>query len=196
MVSATDKNFLAKDIKMHDDAMTGSGESRDPVTESGTAPHLIQAPNSAIVAGGMWVRFVAQMLDWIIIGLILSPLTILQVSSLWMLRKQTLATGGVPEMFAMAQLVKFLGTFVVMFFYFGWFYKNKGATPGKMVLGLKVLDSMDGSNPGYWRSFFRETVGKGISWGTFCIGFLIGGLRSDKRTLHDLLFSTQVIRRK
>jgi len=89
-----------------------------------------------------------------------------------------------------------VGSYVISFgiplFYYVWFYKNKGATPGKMLMRLRVSRADTGTNLTYWRAFFRETIGKFLSAIVLCIGFLLVVFRQDKRALHDLLFNTQV----
>lgn len=82
----------------------------------------------------------------------------------------------------------------VTFLYFGWFYSQKGASPGKIVLGLRVIDFQKGTHLGYIRAYFRETVGKFISGVPLGLGFLLAAVRSDHRALHDLIFDSQVVK--
>lgn len=83
---------------------------------------------------------------------------------------------------------------VIVFFYYGWFYSERGATPGKMALELEVVADTSGRRIGYWRAFLRETLGKFISGLPLLLGFIIAGLRSDRRALHDLIFETRVVK--
>lgn len=78
--------------------------------------------------------------------------------------------------------------------YFGYFYSAKGATPGKMIFGLRVIDRRTGAHLSFGRAALRETVGKGVSMLTFLIGYLMAAFRSDKRALHDLMVDSQVVR--
>lgn len=80
---------------------------------------------------------------------------------------------------------------VLTYFYFGWFNKNKGATPGKLLLGLRVVEADDGTRLNYGRSFWRE-----ISKFTLVIGVFFAIFRKDKRALHDLMANTKVIHQK
>jgi uncharacterized RDD family membrane protein YckC len=82
---------------------------------------------------------------------------------------------------------------VLLFFYFGWFYSEKGATPGKLLLNLQVVQSDTGERLTYLRAFLRETLGKMISGVLLCLGFLIAAFRNDHRALHDMIFDTRVI---
>ena len=94
--------------------------------------------------------------------------------------------------------IQFLVLQAVTFVYFGWFYREKGATPGKMIFGLEV--STDAALSGderlsYIRSYLRETIGKFLSTILLCMGFFLALFRKDHRALHDLLFETTVVKR-
>ena len=133
---------------------------------------------------GFWVRFVAALVDGIIVACLEFPLDrLIGVDLNYVeLNIRSLSSIGV--------------SLIIIFFYYGWFYKNKGATPGKILMGLKVVNQINGKNLGYTRSFFRETLGKLCSGVIFFIGFLIVAFRKDKRALHDLIFDTQVLKQK
>jgi uncharacterized RDD family membrane protein YckC len=132
-------------------------------------------------------RFVATMVDGAVISITLFPLDLMFT-----------VLGG-RDAQAPRYWLAMLGAYVVhtglIFVYYGWFYKNKGATPGKLLMGLRVVDLETGMNLSYGRTFLRDIVGKPIGYLTLFIGFILAGFRSDKRALHDLLASTQVIRR-
>ena len=81
---------------------------------------------------------------------------------------------------------------VVSFLYYGFFLSRKGATPGKMLFRLR-LKLNDGKSPGWFRAFFRETIGKFISWAPLGLGHAAGIFRKDGRTLHDIIFDTEVV---
>jgi uncharacterized RDD family membrane protein YckC len=137
---------------------------------------------------GFWRRFVATMVDGAVISITLFPLSLMFT-----------VLGGLDAQdprYWIATLGKGVVNMGLSFFYFGWFYKNKGATPGKLLMGLRVVDLETGMNLSYGRTFLRDIVGKTIiGYLTLSIGFILAGFRSDKRALHDLLASTQVIRR-
>jgi uncharacterized RDD family membrane protein YckC len=93
---------------------------------------------------------------------------------------------------ALTYLGSYLLSFSALFFYYGWFYKTKGATPGKMLMRLRVAYFDTGTHLTYWRAFARETLGKLVSGLLLGIGFLLVAFRRDKRGLHDLLLNTHV----
>jgi uncharacterized RDD family membrane protein YckC len=99
------------------------------------------------------------------------------------------AHGG---LLALTYLGSYLLSLLTLFFYYGWFYKTKGATPGKMLMRLRVASFDTGTNLTYWRTFARETLGKFASSILLGIGFLMVAFRRDKRGLHDLLCHTHV----
>jgi uncharacterized RDD family membrane protein YckC len=88
-----------------------------------------------------------------------------------------------------------LSRFVVIFFYYGWFYAEKGASPGKLLLGLEIREAGTGRRLGYVRTFFRETFGKMLSGIIFGMGYIIVAFRKDRCALHDMIFDTRVFRR-
>jgi uncharacterized RDD family membrane protein YckC len=133
---------------------------------------------------GFWIRFLAALVDGIIVTCIEFPVDRIIGVDLNNLD------------FSLKSLASFVVSFTVIFFYFGWFYKNKGATPGKILMGIRVININNGKNLGYVRTLFRETLGKLCSGVIFFIGFIMAGFRSDKRALHDLIFDTQVLQKK
>ena len=159
------------------------------------------------VPGGFWIRLVAVLIDGIVM-IILSSLgghlvRVLGISSKLDLDKMAAITtqdGQLnPEVMSTMMAAYSVGTlisWVIGFFYFGWFYKNKGGSPGKLILGLRVRDYETKENIGYWRAFLREYIGKLISGVLLLLGFIMAGLRSDKKALHDMLSGTQVVQLK
>ena len=66
-----------------------------------------------------------------------------------------------------------------------------GATVGKMAIGAKIT-LLDGSPIGYNRALLRWLAAR-LSEFLFFSGYLLIGLRRDKRALHDLLAGTKVV---
>jgi uncharacterized RDD family membrane protein YckC len=66
-----------------------------------------------------------------------------------------------------------------------------GATVGKMAIGARIV-LKDGSRLGYTRAACRWLAAR-VSDVFFCAGYLLIGLRADKRALHDLLAGTRVV---
>jgi uncharacterized RDD family membrane protein YckC len=71
------------------------------------------------------------------------------------------------------------------------FLRYRGATPGKMALGLKVVRS-NGAPLGWGISvgrYFMQVVSTIILF----IGFIMAGFDDEKRALHDRVCDTRVI---
>ena len=95
-----------------------------------------------------------------------------------------------------AELPVFNGTLVAFMFAFGSVYYVAlhalfGQTVGKMVVRVRVVRT-DGGGLAVGRSILRS-VGYLVSGATLLVGYVIAGLRRDKRALHDLLAGTRVV---
>lgn len=74
--------------------------------------------------------------------------------------------------------------------YIGFWYYS-GQTPGKKMMGIKVVDKSTCKKASLLQLFIRY-IGYFISAITL-FGFLVPLIRKDRRTLHDILASTAVI---
>ncbi len=81
---------------------------------------------------------------------------------------------------------------VIVVAYLVSFVAIEGATPGKMLLGLRVIRP-DGAGVGWGRAALREVAGKALSAAVVGIGYLMTAFGS-KRGLHDLVAGTLVVR--
>ena len=68
----------------------------------------------------------------------------------------------------------------------------EGQTVGKLLVGIRVV-GLDGEPPAFGASVLRF-VAYAASLLPLGLGFVMAGLRSDKRALHDLLAGTRVER--
>jgi uncharacterized RDD family membrane protein YckC len=165
------------------------------------SPVRLAAPGQAqaFEPGGFWIRLVARFIDGLIIGVITVPVAIVFGIIMGIMgvsngsNAPSAAMGGVA---IILQLLNFVISLGATYGYYGWFYRNKGATPGKLLFGLKVVDSTTGTYLGWGQVFMREFVGWFVDGITLFIGLLMAGFRSDKRALHDLIAGTQVLRAK
>lgn len=138
---------------------------------------------------GFWIRFVARVVDWVIlaiIGVIVNmPLRVaMGVGSM---------AGGVGMLTVGLGMIglTFLIDFALGFAYEVYFVSTRGATPGKMILGLKIVRP-DGS-----LLSVGQAVGRYFAYildgFTLMIGFIIAGFDEQKRSLHDRICDTRVI---
>ncbi len=79
--------------------------------------------------------------------------------------------------------------------YFYYFQIHRGATPGKMLLGLRVVNHTDLEAPTNKSILFRETVGRLVSV-LSVVGYFLPLVNKDKRALHDIVAGTRVIRER
>lgn len=70
--------------------------------------------------------------------------------------------------------------------------RNKGATPGKKFVHIKIVDAKTFKEIDNKQAITRS-FGYIVSTLAFLIGFIMVAFRKDKRGLHDLLAGTVVI---
>jgi uncharacterized RDD family membrane protein YckC len=141
------------------------------------------ASATALAYAGFWVRFVAVLLDGIILFV---ASVIVQLFLAPMLRSTR------TDVMLMALGIEYLIGMVIGATYEGLFVSRLGATPGKMALDLKVVRP-DGGPVSLGRAvgrYFAKIV-SGIILG---IGYIMAGFDSQKRALHDMICDTRVIK--
>jgi len=148
------------------------------------------SPPPQHLPGPIGKRFVAALVDGIVCSVLSMP--ILLIMGIPIGFSNAGLDGGAYQAEAGLNIASKIVGLIIAFFYYGWFYNNKGATPGKMMMKLRVSHSETGANLSYGRAFLRETVGKFLSGVILMIGYLMAVFRDDKRALHDLIASTQV----
>lgn len=142
---------------------------------------------AAVRYGGFWMRTLALILDSLIVGVVIAPISLLIM----------FAAGGLnfsnpdnPPNIGVVLLLYPLMLAVVLV-YQVWFLTKKGATPGKMAVGLKVV-TVDGQNLTVGRAvgrYFAYLLGPF----TLYIGYIIAAFDPEKRALHDHICNTRVI---
>lgn len=144
------------------------------------------APAATARAADVGSRFVAALVDTTVLLVIRWPITKVIVGAL------AIVSSSFAE--NSREAVELLILYALMLLYYGYFYSKKGASPGKMLLGLAIYDEHTGQPLTPGKAFFREAVGKLISAIPFFIGYFVALFRDDRRALHDLLFDTRVVR--
>lgn len=139
---------------------------------------------------GFWIRFAARLLDGIVLGIAGIPFNILQSFMLG----QPMFSLEQPEinlryvLIVIGFTILSVAMAVTYEVYFIWRY---AATPGKMVLGLRILRS-DGTPVTFWRAVGRYFA-TWLSMLTLYIGFIMAAFDDQKRTLHDHICDTRVV---
>jgi len=147
---------------------------------------------------GFWIRFVAALIDGVILGVVSTALQFLLIGSAF--RPFMSVQQPVPPDEALAVFGAMMGTLalgmlvnvLITSVYEGFFVARVGATPGKMVLGLKVVRP-NGAPVTLGRSFGRYFA-KWLSSLTFGIGYIIAGVDAQKRAMHDMIVDTRVVK--
>lgn len=145
--------------------------------------------------GGFWIRFLAVLIDAIILGVVTYPVTLI-IYAAFGIRMFTNSRDVTPEMISRLMggaSLAFLVSFAISLLYETWFWVSRGATPGKMIFGLQVLRPT-GERLTWGRAVGR-VFGRWLSSLTLCIGYLIAPFDSQKRALHDFICDTRVMYR-
>ena len=142
---------------------------------------------------GFWIRFVAYLIDSIIIGV---PMALTSALSLPAMLASATGVDTTPGPFVFILFSLGLGvTLLLSIAYPVYFWSHSGSTPGKSLLGLRVT-AVSGACPiGVGQALMR-VVGYFVNGFTFGIGFLLIAFSEDKRGLHDRLAETKVVRQR
>lgn len=118
-----------------------------------------------VAYGGFWIRFVALILDGLIL---IIPSVLLN----W--------------------LIPIAGGVILSIMYKPFFESSAlQATPGKAILGLRVT-TLDGQRLSFKQSFIRY-AGTLLSSVLLCIGYLMAAFTAKKQALHDMIADTVVV---
>ena len=140
----------------------------------------------AVAYGGFWIRFVAYIIDAVVLGIVSSVLFgIFGIS----LVPKDFSNYDLPQSFVWINLA----SVAIVWLYFALLESSpRGATIGKMALGLRVV-----TGDGQQLTFLNATgryFAKFLSAMFMCIGFIMVGFTDRKRGLHDMIANTLVIK--
>jgi uncharacterized RDD family membrane protein YckC len=155
------------------------------------------APADEMRYAGFWIRFVAKFIDAIITGVVAIPVNLLCAylmlgSANYFSPAPVSGTDGLLQMILFQVVTTLLGLAIGVA-YCVFFIGRYQATPGKMALGLKIVRA-DGSKLTNGRiigRYFAELV----SSMTLLIGYIMAGFDDQKRSLHDMICDTRVIKK-
>jgi uncharacterized RDD family membrane protein YckC len=156
------------------------------------------------VFAGFTVRFIASLIDTIVIALPLGLIVYFLSDGQWMNIEQFQQAikmaqyGNIealehrPQTTMSWEIVfELMMAAVIIVFWKRW----AGATPGKRVMGIEVVN-YDGSSQLSNKQMIIRYIGYIVSTLPLLIGFIMVAFRHDKRALHDLLAGTAVIYRR
>jgi uncharacterized RDD family membrane protein YckC len=146
-------------------------ERADPRARSLAAPRFDYA--------GFWQRAVALLIDWLIVVVIAMPIIVVTFGAAYFSLDPVRRSGDL----AIAALV---GAIIV------GFWRYCGATPGKLAVGVRVVDAATGAPPSTLRLVIRLLCYV-VSALPFYLGFLWAAFDRRKQGWHDKIAGTVVI---
>lgn len=160
-------------------------------------PPLAVPQRPLVQYAGFWRRFVAHIIDQILIGIVAFMLFIPGLALFGI----GLGSGMIEESpsaigFILAAIAAYLAA-IVLIVVLQWLYfalmesSARQATLGKQVLGIVVTD-LNGQKISFGRATGRY-FGKIISGLILYIGFIMAGFTEKKQALHDVMASTLVV---
>jgi uncharacterized RDD family membrane protein YckC len=150
---------------------------------------------------GFWVRFVASFFDTLFLALPVGIVIYFLSDGNWFDFAQyqqniMMAMSANPHALDTQPRTSFTWELVfeisVLIVTIIFWEKWRGATPGKKLVHIKIVDSKTHNDINNTQAITRS-LGYIISTLLFLVGFLMVAFRADKRGLHDLLAGTVVI---
>jgi len=138
--------------------------------------------------GGFWIRLAAYVLDSVILWMVS---VLLQTPVLFRIAGSA-GKPPSPRLIGM-QMLLYLVQIVIICLYKTFFVGKFGATPGKMACGLKIVTAED--RPLTYAGALGRYFATWISTLTFGIGYLMVAFDDQKRSLHDRICETRVVKR-
>ena len=158
----------------------------------------ISVPRPPVVRyAGFWRRFVAHLIDQIIVGVVafvifLPALALLGLGIGAGIMEESDGAIGLIIAAIAAYLTAILMIVVLQWLYYALMESsNKQATLGKLALGIIVTD-LSGHRVTFGRATGRY-FGKILSGMIFCIGYIMAGFTEKKQALHDMIASCLVV---
>ena len=135
---------------------------------------------------GFWIRFAAWAIDafimWIVYMIVYIPLGMFMPTS----ADDPFTAVSVMPLIMLLQ-------YGLRAAYDTWFVGKYGATPGKMACKLRIVVA-DGSQLSYLRALGRHFA-LYLSGMILCIGYFMAAFDDEKRSLHDRICESRVIRK-
>ena len=132
---------------------------------------------------GFWIRFGAVFIDGIILNIVGRIIGFIIGAAF---------AGGSNDANGALVLVTATVGLLIGAAYEIYFISQKGATPGKMACGLRVV-TPEGGRISVGRAIGRYFA-KFLSAIILCIGYIMAAFDSEKRALHDQICDTRVIK--
>jgi len=165
-----------------------------------TYPQAAQETGGARHYGGFWIRFLARLIDWFLMGVamcvVFIPLAIVSGGFGTLFRDFSYRNGQIPDGLPAIGFMWLLGiiclALVIPALYEIYFVSTRSATPGKLALGLKIIRAEGGPMTAGLATgrFFAHILTSLIP---LEIGYIIAAFDSQKRAIHDYICGTRVV---
>jgi uncharacterized RDD family membrane protein YckC len=139
---------------------------------------------------GFWIRFLARVIDWMILGVVGLILYIPFGARAMIFPGNSARLGVVPMFAGLLGFVQLLQLAIAVT-YEAYFVSTRGGTPGKLALGLRIIRA-DGSPVPAGLAVGRYFA-QWISAIILAIGYIMAAFDDQKRALHDRICETRVI---
>lgn len=196
----TGEDAPARGIPLAPGGFTPQTAPPSPSVSTPSAAPGVYAPAAAtrpLAYAGFWLRFVAWIIDTIILWIVSSFITLPIVAATGLREMILNHPPQTPE-----ELIALMGTIwkiailglVIKWLYYALLESSAWqATIGKLTLGLKVTD-MAGNRVSFGRATGRF-FGKIISAFILMIGYIMAGFTAQKQALHDMMAGCLVMRK-
>jgi len=137
--------------------------------------------------GGFWIRFGARMIDAFLLGIVQASLALALFGTFGAQFMPNVIRSEPQSLRVSFQIL----SYAIGFLYEVLFLYYRGATLGKMALGLQVVRS-DGESLG-WGVCIARYFMNFVSALILLIGYIMAGFDGEKRALHDRVCGTRVV---
>lgn len=155
------------------------GEGTPPPARARPDPLAPSLAEPRFEYAGFWQRAVALLIDWLIVVVIAMPIIVVTFGAAYFSLDPVRRAGDL----AIAALV---GAIIV------GFWRYCGATPGKLAVGVRIVDAATGEPPPTLRLVIRLLCYV-VSALPFYLGFLWAAFDRRKQGWHDKIAGTVVI---
>jgi uncharacterized RDD family membrane protein YckC len=128
---------------------------------------------------GFWQRALAFLVDWLIVVVISMPIIVVAFGANYFSLDPVRRAGDLV-------IALIVGIIIV------GFWRYCGATPGKLAVGVKIVDASTGSTPSTGRLVIRLLCYL-ISAAPLYLGFLWAAIDRRKQAWHDKIAGTVVV---
>ncbi|HXB10711.1 MAG TPA: RDD family protein, partial [Bacteroidia bacterium] len=160
-------------------------------------------PATPYAYAGFWRRFVAWILDAVLVYIIVSPINFIFLPAWYkdIMTNifKTMREGNqmpIPPIndIILVSVISTVSTLIHYLYFASWESSKHQATPGKLAIGIKVVD-IHGQRLSFWRASGRY-ANKIMSGITLLIGYMMAGWTEKKQALHDEIADCLVIKQQ